>query len=267
MVLTDSDLFPPGTVELNGLKIYGEEIGKVVSYAASAAQSPLSPIFEQLLAAESGVRQPLEDLQFYEEGGFGGTIHGETVMMGSAYFMKQSKVTLPRDLKLKTGVFLSVDGQLIAIFAIKYQASRNVDWALRAVRRNRIQPVLAVREGNVTPGLLKRKFSFDVKPVYPDVSTRLALSELTEQRGEPNAVIYREGLMPFAETVIGSRRLLRAVRAGTILAYFGALAGLLLSYYLTGLGSTDLLHPMQMLGYLALWLVPPVLLSGLVKLY
>lgn len=158
-----------------------------------------------MLAAESGVRQPLEDLQFYEEGGFGGTIHGETVMMGSAYFMKQSKVTLPRDLKLKTGVFLSVDGQLIAIFAIKYQASRNVDWALRAVRRNRIQPVLAVREGNVTPGLLKRKFSFDVKPVYPDVSTRLALSELTEQRGEPNAVIYREGLMPFAETVIGSR--------------------------------------------------------------
>lgn len=74
------------------------------------------------------MRQPLEDLQFYEEGGFGGTIHGETVMMGSAYFMKQSKVTLPRDLKLKTGVFLSVDGQLIAIFAIKYQASRNVDW-------------------------------------------------------------------------------------------------------------------------------------------
>lgn len=40
------------------------------------------------------MRQPLEDLQFYEEGGFGGTIHGETVMMGSAYFMKQSKVTL-----------------------------------------------------------------------------------------------------------------------------------------------------------------------------
>lgn len=270
MVLTDTDLFPPGTVELNGLKIYGEEIGKVASYAATlaaAAQSPLAPIFEQLLAAESGVRQPLEDLQFYEEGGFGGTIHGETVMMGSAYFMKQCKVTLPRELKLKTGVFLSVDGQLIAIFAIKYQASRNVDWALRAVRRNRIQPVLAVREGNVTPGLLKRKFSFDVKPVYPDVSTRLALSELTEQRGQPNAVIYREGLMPFAETVIGSRRLLRAVRTGTILAYFGALAGLLLSYYLTGLGSTDLLHPMQMLGYLGLWLVPPVLLSGLVKLY
>ena len=270
MVLTDADLFPPGTTELNGLKIYGEEIGKVVSYAATLAQaagSPLSPIFEQLLTSENGEHLPLEDLQFYEEGGFGGTIHGETVTMGSAYFMKKSRVTLPRELKLKTGVFLAVDGQLIAIFAIRYQASRNVDWALRAVRRNRIQPVLAVREGNVTPGFLKRRFNFDAKPVYPDVSTRLALSELTEQRGQPNAVIYREGLMPFAETVIGSRRLLQAVRVGTVLTYIGALAGLLLSYYLTGQGSTDLLHPMQMLGYLGLWLVPTALLSGLVKLY
>ena len=36
MVVTDDDLFPPGTVSLNGLKLYGEEIGKVVSYALEA---------------------------------------------------------------------------------------------------------------------------------------------------------------------------------------------------------------------------------------
>lgn len=43
MVLTDSDLFPPGTVELNGLKIYGEEIGKVVSYARDARKRRAEP--------------------------------------------------------------------------------------------------------------------------------------------------------------------------------------------------------------------------------
>ena len=31
VILTDTDLFPPGTVSLNGLKIYGEESGKVIS--------------------------------------------------------------------------------------------------------------------------------------------------------------------------------------------------------------------------------------------
>lgn len=37
MILTDTDLFPPGTIRLNGVKVYGEELGKVSAYAAAAA--------------------------------------------------------------------------------------------------------------------------------------------------------------------------------------------------------------------------------------
>ena len=131
-----------------------------------------------------------------------------------------------------------------------------------------MRPVLAVRSGNVTPGLLKRKFGLDCKPVYPNVSARLALSDAMEQRGEaPNAVIYREGLMPLAEAAIGSRRLRSATRTGTWLCYLGAVVGLLLTYYLTSVGSYGTLSPLYMLGFLALWLLPTLLLSGLVKHY
>ena len=271
MVVTDDDLFPPGTVGLNGLKVYGEEIGKVVSYAASMTKvcsSQLSPLFEQLLVAEGGLHLPVEDLHYFEEGGVGGTIRGESVTMGSAYFMRKMRVTLPQELKLKTGVFLAVDGSLIAIFAIKYQPSRNVEWALRALRRNRIEPVLAVRSCNITPGLLKRRFGLDAKPLYPDVSTRLALSDLSQETAERSgAVIYREGLMPFAETAVGSRRMIRAVRWATVLAYLGGLCGLLLAYYFTGVGAGSLLDPLRMLIFQLLWLVPTWLLSGLVKHY
>lgn len=271
MVVTDDDLFPPGTVGLNGLKIYGEEIGKVVSYAASmteACHSQLQPLFEQLLAAEGGLHMPVSDLHYYEEGGVGGTIRGETVTMGSAYFMRKTHVTLPQELKLKTGVFLAVDGVLIAIFAIKYQPSRNVEWALRAMRRNRIEPVLAVRSCNVTPGLLKRKFSVDTRAVYPDVSTRLALSDVSrEAAAKSGALIYRDGLMPFAETAVGSRRMLRSSRWAAILACLGAVCGLLLTYYLTGAGAFTLLQPLRMLLFQGLWLLPTLLLSGLVRHY
>lgn len=270
MVVTDDDLFPPGTVSLNGLKLYGEEIGKVVSYAATAAQaagSQLTPLFDQLLASEGGTHLHLEDLRFYEDGGIGGTIRGESVTMGSAYFMKKHHVSLPRDLKLKTGVFLAVDGQLIAIFAIKYQPSRNVEWALRAMRRNRITPVLATRSANITPALLKRKFRLDARPLYPDISTRLALSELTEGRGRPHAIIYRDGLMAFAETVIGSRRMRRAVRDGTVLSWLGGLSGLLLAYYFTSVGVFAALSALNFLCFLLLWLLTVLLLAGLVRHY
>ena len=271
LLVTENDLFPTGTVAFNGYKVYGEERIKMLSYAAGMAQeahSQLAPLFRQQLAAEGGFSARVDDLRFCEEGGVTGTIRGETVAMGSAYFMRKQKVPLPHDLKLQTGVFLAVDGVLGAIFVIKYQPSRNVDWALRALRRAGLRPVLAVRSGNVTPGLLKRKFGFDGKPVYPNVSARLALSDVMEQRGKvPNAVIYREGLMPLAEAVIGSRRLRSVVRTGTWLCYLGAMVGLLLTYYLTSVGSYGTLSPLYMLGFLVLWLLPTLLLSGLAKRY
>ena len=79
--------------------------------------------------------------------------------------MRKRGVNLPRNLGLKTGVFLSVDGTLIAVFAVKYMPAENVDWALHALHHSRITPVLAVRDGNITPALLKRKFGTDARAV------------------------------------------------------------------------------------------------------
>ena len=167
IVITDEDLFPAGTLTLNGMKIYGEELGRVLSYAvtvARAADSQALPILEQLLSDQGGHAERLDDCRWYEEGGAGGTIHGETVLLGSAYFMRRQKVRLPKELKVPSGLFLAVDGQLTAIFALRYQPSRNVDWALRTLRRNRITPVLAVRGSNLTPDFLRRCFKVDAKP-------------------------------------------------------------------------------------------------------
>ncbi len=269
LVVTESDLFPPGTVEFNGYRVFGEERRKMISYAATVAQaagSQLTDLFLQQLAAEGGMRYRLEELQFYEEGGVGGTIRGESVLMGSAYFMKQKHIALPHDLKLQTGVFLAVDGVLGAIFVIKYQPSRNVEWALRALGRAHIRPILAVRSGNVTPGLLRRKFRLDAHPIYPDVGTRIALSDTVGNTGaRANAVLYREGLMPLAETVVGAGRLRSIGRTTLLLTYLGAAAGLFLCYYFTHAGAFYALTPLYMLGFLLLWLLPTVLLSGLVK--
>lgn len=271
LVLTDDDLFPAGTVTLNGYKVFGEERSRAVSYAASvarAAGSGLTPLLERQLTAEGGFHLSVEWVNYCEEGGVEANIRGETVLMGSAYFMKKRKVALPRDMKLSTGVFLAVDGALTAVFAVKYQPSRNAEWALRTLKRFHIVPVLAVRSGNVTPGLIKRKFGVDAKPVYPDVSTRLALAQLAEQQGEqPCVAICREGLMPLVESVAGSRRAVKAVRTATILSYIGAAAGVALAYYLTSVGNFALLTPIAMVLYQVLWLLPTLLLAGLVKHY
>jgi len=269
LVLSENDIFPPGTVEFNGYKVFGEERSKMLAYAAAiteAVNSQLKDLFAQPLATEGGVHYRVNDLQFHEEGGVGGTIRGETVLMGSAYFMRHQHVALPGDVKLQTGVYLAVDNVLCAIFVIKYQVSRNVDWALRAMERNHLRPVLAVRSGNVTPGLLRRKFGTEVHAVYPDVTTRVALSDAMENTAEnADTALYREGLMPLVETAVGTKKMLRATRQSVILSYLSAIAGLLLSYYFTSAGAYDVLTAVNMAGFGLLWLLPTVLLSGMVK--
>lgn len=268
IIITDEDLFPSGTLSLHGLKIYGEELGRVLSYAvavARAADSQALPLLEQMLSDNGGHAEKLDDFRWYEEGGAGGSIHGETVLLGSAYFMRKQKVRLPKDLKVPSGLFLAVDGQLTAIFALRYQPSRNVDWALRALRRNRVTPVLAVRGCNLTPDFLRRSFKVDAKPIYPDVQTRLTLLEKTRAVAPAHALIYRDGLMPYAETVLGCRKLLLAVRRTGALVCLAAVAGLLLCYYLTGIGGYASLTPLRLVLFQLLWLLPGLLLAGQVK--
>ena len=137
MVLTDSDLFPPGTVvheRHEGLRPRRNP-GRVL------CQQPDDGL---RLRAAPGVRRPCAAARaatpirwrtsaFYQEGGIAGTIRGESVLVGRADFMAQMGVRLPREIKLKTGVFLAVDKELVAVFAVKYMASDNVDAALQAI--------------------------------------------------------------------------------------------------------------------------------------
>lgn len=264
MILSDADLFPPGTIQLNGVKVYGEELKKAVSYAATMARCAgcgLERLFDGLLRAELGRYEKADDFSFYEEGGYSGTIHGESVLLGTASFMRKMEVRLPGDINLKTGVFLAVDRQLIAVFAVKYNPAENVDFALRMMRRSHITPILAARDPNITPALLKRKFNKKVRVEYPDLTTRVALSEAGQDRDLPRALLFREGLLPYAETVAGSRRLCRAVRRAAALSLLGSAAGTLLAFYLVFQGAYELLTPLGLEAFLLLWTLPVLLMS------
>ena len=264
IIVTDEDLFPPGTISLNGIKVFGEELPRAASYAASlavASGSGLGRLFDSLLRSEGGRYQPVEDFSFYEEGGCSAFIHGESVLLGTASFMRKMEVRLPGGLNLRTGIFLAVDRQLTAVFAVKYKPSDNVDWALRMLRKSHITLLLASRDPNVTPELIRRKFTKVARLEYPNLSERVALSEQERALGMPRALLYREGLLPYAEAAAGSRRLCGACRWGSTLALLGSICGTLLSFYLVFQGAYGQLSPMLVLVFQLLWTLPTLILS------
>jgi hypothetical protein len=259
LVVTDTDLFPQGTVSIAGLKLYGEERVRAVSYAATLAVQGggcLGKAFSDLCRSEQVGYQSLEHFHVHDDAGLSGMIDGETVLFGTPVFMRHKAVRLPNTLPSKTCVCLAVDGTLTAIFAVKYAASPTVTAALKAVGRNGMQLTLATRDGNITPKLLKARFGLDAPAKLPDISQRLALSDPERESGGPDGLLYREGLYPFVELASGSRRLCQLSRLGNLLSVLGSLAGALLGFYLTFTGSYAVLTPSALLTYLALWTLP-----------
>ena len=72
----------------------------------------------------------------------------------------------------------------------------------------------------------------------------------------PRALLFREGLLPYAEAVVGSQRMVRAVRRCLMLSLFSSVCGTLLSFYMMFLSAYTLLTPLTLLVFLCLWLLP-----------
>ena len=89
----------------------------------------------------------------------------------------------------------------------------------------------------------------------------MALSEAEQDRDLPRALLFREGLLPYAETVVGSRRMCKAVRRAAAISLAGSAAGVLLAFYLLIQGAYDLLNPFALMVFLLLWVLPVVLIS------
>ncbi|WP_409970001.1 hypothetical protein RFF05_08930 [Bengtsoniella intestinalis] len=269
MIVTDGDLFPTGTMALNGYKLFDEDLTRVASYAASItrrAGTGLGKLFDNLSRSESGTYYIVEDFAFCEEGGYRGRMDHREILLGTVSFMRQMDVAIPGGLNLKTGIFLAVEGKLSAVFAVKYQPSEHVDVALKLMRRSRIAPILATRDPNVTPSLLHRKFNSRQIIDYPYLQERIDLSEETSDPNDiPHALLLRGGLLPYARMVVGSRRLCAATLSSTAFGLLGSIAGLVLSYYLVFLGSYSLLSPLALLFFILLWSVPVAIRGQSVK--
>ena len=273
VLITDGDLFPPGYVELNGIKIFGDwSIEKVVGCTATLIRdsgSGLTKLFHDLLRAQGAIFRRADDLCCYEGGGLSANIRGEQVLVGSAAFMNLMEVRLPQGLHVKNAVFCAIDGELAGIFALNYTLPDVVFPALDSLMREKVGPVLATRDFNLIPSMLHQRFKLAAdKMDFPPVERRRELSDPDQPHSETiTAVLCREGLLPYADAVVGAKRLRWCARFGAALTCVGSALGLLLAYYLTAVDAYGSLSPLNLLVFLLFWVAPVWFLTSWVPRY
>ena len=261
--LSDNDLFPGGSVKMNGVKFYGNRDPEtIIAYAAAlmhANGGTLAPIFDQLLNSRGGIRYSAENLQFYGNGGIGGEINGEPVLMGTLEFLKEMGVEIPEGVMVKQAVYVSVDGDLSGLFAVTYNRTRQTAAGMAAIcSSRRIRPVVIARDFLLTPAFLKEKFGLRPRrTVFPSHAEGIVLADKKAAADAAAlALTTQDGLASTACAITGARALRTACRLGVIIHIMGGVLGLLIMAALAVLGNTDLLTPLHILLYQLVWFIP-----------
>lgn len=268
LTVDHSDLFPEGMVKMNGVKFFGSrDTDEIVAYAAAlvcADGGGLAPLFEQVLQSRNGRHYPVEALRSYENGGIGGEIFGEPVLVGLLPFLRDMGVEIPDGLRVDQAVCVAVDGELCGLFALSYERAGAVAEAMRTVCGCAgLKLLLTHTDFMLTKSFLKAKFGIRAKKLL--IPGYEQCKELKNKPSDENAVpllvTTKEGLRPVAFGITGARALRTAGWMGAVLQLLAGLVGLGIVAVLVLKNGMSMLTPDNLFLLQFAWLVPGVLIS------
>ena len=274
VLLHDDDLFPPKACEPNGVKSYNGYTGnQVIGYAQAVLQkagSGLAACLDALLTQEGGRRMQADAIRLYESSGIGGKFGMDTVLVGTLSFMRRMGVHMSAETKVKRATYVSVNGELAGLIAIRYSTSAQVRDAVGILTRSgRTKPVLATCNVTITPKLLAQKFRIPAdRFLFPDLRQR---AELAARTADPEstlcAVLAKPHLAAFADAAVGGRILQTVVKAGLLMAIISGLIGICVLGVLSLTGAIAALSASYLVLFDLIWLVPALLLTGWTRSY
>ena len=245
--------------------------GQVLSYALAAleaAQDPLAALFDRLLQAQFGRRCRADAYRCYDGGGIGAQIGQDVVLVGSLPFMRSMGVHMSDGARVRQAVYVSVNGELAGIFAVKYKPSASTRAGLRALLANPGNSViLATRDFLITPELLAARYELAVGGIaFPVYSERLRLSEAVGGEADAQgALIAKETFGAFASAVAAAQTLRSTTRFSTVLSLLSGILGLCLCALLLYWGSAAAVSPFHIAAFQLIWALVAGFLSGILQ--
>ncbi len=263
IIITDNDLFPKSNVTIEKVRILdGKNPEEVISYAGSmlvSSGSALAPAFTELMTKGNGSILDIDQISCHESGGLVALINGEEVYCGSSGFMQLMGVRLPNKLALKDCVYVAAGKVLCGIFEMRYTARRDVKEALASIFRTDRHPIFAVRDFNVTPQMISRKFDIPTDGFdFPAFTERYEISAAKPSDiSKPAAIVSHEGLGALVQLADRGRLLYNVIRVSVLLSIICAVLGMIIMFIKMSAATATVAG---LLIYMLIWLIPEIAL-------
>ena len=268
-----ADLFPSESMLLHGIKTFsGTRIDEAIMDAAAvsiSAGGPLAGIFRRVIENKTDMLQPVDTLVYEQDMGVSGWVGGRRVLVGNRRLLENHGVDVPSlayenryakdDRQL---VYLSIAGELSAMFVVSYTADEGIALALQDMTRAGVTLIVRTCDPNVTEDLLCRVFDLDgyYVELMDAPSGRVYEQMIAGETDQEEAVAASNGRVEGIASVVNSCRRLRIGGALAVAAVVvGSCLGLGLSAFLTFFSGVPL-PALYMLAYLAVWTLADMLM-------
>lgn len=242
-VLVDAgQLFPQGSVNLSAIKVFSDtRIDEVIVEAASLATqagSILKNMFYDIIAGKTELLNPVESYIFEDSMGLCGWINNKRILLGSRELMINHSIEgVPSAAKEqeytkngKSAMYLSISGELSAMFIVELTPSIEVKQALAELQKREIYTVIRTVDSLVSINRLSELF--DVSPEYFKLLPfRLhgEYEETAEYKPKQKALLACSGkFAAFASLISSCRNLRGTVSTGIAIEAVSVLLGILI---------------------------------------
>ncbi len=257
LMMDASAMFPDGSVKLAGVKMYSDiKMDETLLAAASLARhagSVFSSIFKEVLAGKEQRLYKVENYVYEDSMGLCGWINNQRVLLGNRELMVSHNIegipSKPKEAELlgsnKEAVYLSVSGNLSALFLVELHADKNIrHWAKQIQRQN-----LCLILRSVDPMITLHRISelFDIpQDMVKLIPNKLSQEYEAETAPQPNlsaSMACNGSFGSMAELIIGTKTVRRAAVFGIVVQAAAIIFGiaLVLMELLLHVGLTPLL--------------------------
>lgn len=275
IMVDSSQLYPKGSITLSGMKAFKQSklndailAGAAIMYAVNGN---MTYVFENIVQCR---REALPDVEnvIYEDGkGLVGWVRGQRVLIGNRELLESHNIKAPNleleERYIKTGndiTYISVSGELIAMFILSYKTDRTIARELRNLEQNGVSLIVRTVDANITKEKVAERFGLFHRciSIMPTGLGNIYHEVIKDADEKSRAYLVTRGkLSSFAKAVSGCIKLKSNATITKILQYIAVALGLALVTLISFVSGFQKLGCLEMLIYIGFWIITSLFVS------
>lgn len=279
VMIDASKLFPQGTVSLHAIKVFSDtKIDEAIIEAASLtsqADSILKHMFYDVIVGKTEMLSPVENYVYEDSMGLCGWINNRRILLGNRELMMNHSVEgIPSKAKEreytdknKSAVYLSVSGNLAALFIVEINASLEVKKWMRRLCREDVCVVLRCVDSTLSVAKISDLFDVpeDMLKIMPFRMHKVFEEETDYAPRFSSGMVCSGRFSSMSSLIIHAKRIKKTALMGMVLQISGALLGAVLCLLFVIMGKFSQINATMFLLYNLIWAVLSFLMITLRK--